>query len=188
LGAGFSLRLSSSSVRVERADTKGNKKISVTLAFDPPTRHTRGDSYLGVAMEFQLFKNIDIEAIKGAFQKVTDENKDNPNEDVTELTMEKLKNKYGSSIVLNLQPGGNLRKKGTLQKGQIEFASKTWKYNKKSMYLIVSCNRKWAREGEIDTQRYALLISVSHSDTKVDLYNKIRLQTQTRISERSRVR
>jgi hypothetical protein len=172
----------------EFLDTKGNKKISVTLAFDPPTRHTRGDSYLGVAMEFQLFKNIDIEAIKGAFQKVTDENKDNPNEDVTELTMEKLKNKHGSSIVLNLQPGGNLRKKGTLQKGQIEFASKTWKYNKKSMYLIVSCNRKWAREGEIDTQRYALLISVSHSDAKVDLYNKYRLQTQTRISERSRVR
>ncbi len=172
----------------EFLDIKGNKKISVTLAFDPPTRHTRGDSYLGVAIEFQLFKNIDIEAIKSTFQKATDENKDNPNEDVAELTMKELKKKYGSSVVVDLQPGVNLRKKGTLQKGQIEFASKTWKYNKKSMYLVVSCNRKWAREGEIDTQRYALVISVSHSDAKVDLYNKIRLQTQTRISERLRVR
>ncbi|BAY99881.1 peptidase S8/S53 [Tolypothrix tenuis PCC 7101] len=172
----------------EFLDTKGNKKISVTLAFDPPTRHTRGDSYLGVAMEFQLFKNIDIEAITRAFQKAQDENKDNPNEDIAELTMEELKKKYGSSVIVDLQPGVNLRKKGTLQKGQIEFTSKTWKYNQKSMYLVVSCNRKWAREGEIDTQRYALVISVSHSDAKVDLYNKIRLQTQTRISERSRVR
>jgi hypothetical protein len=172
----------------EFLETKGTKNISITLAFDPPTRHTRGDSYLGVTMEFQLFKNIDIESLKNAFIKSASENKDNPDEDFAELTMKKLKKKFGSSIEVDLQPGVNLRKKGTLQKGQVIIYSNSWKYDKKSMYLVVSCNRKWARESEIDTQRYALVISVNHSDTEVDLYNKIKLQTQARINQRLRVR
>lgn len=33
----------------------GNKRITVTLAFDPPTRHTRND-YLGVKMSFRLIR------------------------------------------------------------------------------------------------------------------------------------
>lgn len=172
----------------EFLETKGTRNISITLAFDPPTRHTRGDSYLGVTMEFQLFKNIDIESLKNAFRKSASENKDNPDEDFAELTMKKLQGKFGPSILVDLQPGVNLRKKGTLQKGQILISSRSWKYDKKSMYLVVTCNRKWAREGEIDTQRYALVISVSHSDTQVDLYNKIKLQTQALISQRLRIR
>lgn len=39
-------------------ETQGSRNLSITLAFDPPTRPTRGDSYLGVTMEFNLFKNI----------------------------------------------------------------------------------------------------------------------------------
>ena len=54
------------------------------------------------------------------------------------------------------------------------------------MYLVVSCNRKWAKEDEIETQRYALVISVSHSNPEIDLYNKIKVKT--RISPRLRVR
>jgi Subtilase family len=163
--------------------TKGARNISVTLAFDPPTRHTRGDSYLGVVMEFQLFRNLDIEVIKSVFTKASKENEE---EDFTEISMEALKKEFGSSVVVNLKPGGNLRKKGTLQKGQVQIAKNSWKYNGKSMYLVVSCNRKWAREGEIDTQRYALVISVTHSSSQIDLYNKLRIQT--RISQRLRVR
>jgi len=36
-------------------DVKGTRILSITLAFDPPTRPTRGDSYLGVTMEFNIF-------------------------------------------------------------------------------------------------------------------------------------
>lgn len=39
-------------------DIEGTRTLSVTLAFDPPTRPTRGDSYLGLTMEFNLFKGI----------------------------------------------------------------------------------------------------------------------------------
>lgn len=167
----------------EFLEVQGSKKISVTLAFDPPTRHTRGDSYLGVTMEFNLFRNIDIESLRGAFQKV---NKEDNAENIIEVTMEELKKKHGSSIKVDLQPGVNTRKKGTLQKGSIEISSKTWKYNYESMYVVISCSRKWAKKDEIEMQRYALVVSVRHSNPQVDLYN--RLRQQTRVAQRVRIR
>ncbi|MGB3509418.1 MAG: hypothetical protein WBA93_09270 [Microcoleaceae cyanobacterium] len=54
------------------------------------------------------------------------------------------------------------------------------------MYLVVICNRKWAREEEIEIQRYALVTSIRHSNPEVDLYNKLRVNT--RIAQRGRVR
>ncbi len=36
----------------------GKKKITVVLTFDPETRSTRGDSYLGNRMEFHLFHSV----------------------------------------------------------------------------------------------------------------------------------
>jgi hypothetical protein len=47
--------------------TKGERTLSITMAFDPPTRHTRGDSCLGVTMGFSLFKGVDIADILNSF-------------------------------------------------------------------------------------------------------------------------
>jgi hypothetical protein len=47
--------------------TPGIRILSIALAFDPPTRPTRGDSYLGVTMEFNLFKGADRESIVNAY-------------------------------------------------------------------------------------------------------------------------
>lgn len=55
------------------------------------------------------------------------------------------------------------------------------------MTLIVSCNRKWAKPDDIETQRYALVACISHSDPQVDLYNRIQLQIASRERERGRV-
>ncbi len=162
---------------------KGNRTISVTLAFDPPTRHTRGDSYLGVTMEFHLFRNIDREKIQRAFFKASQEDKNN---NLTEISITDLKKEYGPSIEIDFLPKVNIRKKGTLQKGLIKILSSNWKYDQKPMYLMVSCNRKWAREEEIERQRYALVASIRHSNPEVDLYNKLRVNT--RIAQRVRLR
>ena len=72
------------------------------------------------------------------------------------------------------------------QKGLINIGTKNWKYNGKSLYLVVICNRKWAREFEIDSQRYAVVASISHSNTEVELYNHYKLKLQTRVSQRVR--
>ncbi|MEH1892180.1 MAG: S8 family peptidase [Nostoc sp.] len=161
--------------------TKVTRILSISLAFDPPTRPTRGDSYLGVTMEFDLFKGIDHEIVRNAYEAVSKTN--SPNES-TEDTKEKLKQKYGAGIEVKLSPGSNLRKKGTIQRGQVEIFPQSTKYDEGNMTLVVSCNRKWANPDEIDMQRYALVASISHSDPQVDLYNRMKIK----INQRPRVR
>jgi hypothetical protein len=164
-------------------ETKGTKKISVTLAFEPPTRHTRGDSYLGITMEFHLFRNVDKQGLTQAFtnaQKIDDS-------DFTAISRENLEKKYGKSIEIKLFPNLTTRNKGTLQKGQFEIKRAGWKYDYKPLYLVVACNKKWVNPKEIPSQRYALIVSIVHSDPRVDLYNQIKLQIQGRISERIRI-
>ncbi|GAB4542109.1 MAG: S8 family peptidase [Pleurocapsa sp.] len=168
----------------EFLNTKGDRKISVTLAFDPPTRHTRGDSYLGVTMEFSLFRNIDADNLKNAFVKAS---KNDNAENLIEISLKDLKKQF-KSITVDLFPGTNLRKKGTLQKGEIKISSKNWKYDGKPMYVVVACNRKWAREDDVDSQRYALVVSISHSNAEVNLYNQLQAQVQNKISQRVRIR
>ena len=163
--------------------TAGERTLSIALAFDPPTRPTRGDSYLGVTMEFHLFKNISRDNIVNAF--VNASQSDSP-ENFTEISLTDLRRHHGSGISVNLSPGSNLRKKGTLQKGQVDISSHATGYNQTPLYIVVCCNRKWAKAEEIEMQRYALVVSISHSSAEVDLYNQIRLQT--RVAQRLRIR
>jgi hypothetical protein len=154
-------------------DVKGTRTLSITLAFDPPTRPTRGDSYLGVTMGFNIFKGIDRQSVINAY---VDANKTEKPGDFAEISMENLKKQHGSGISIDLSPGSSLRKKGTVQRGQVQIFPQSTKYNEGNMILVVSCNRKWANADEIPIQRYALVVSISHSDSQVDLYNRMRLQ------------
>jgi hypothetical protein len=165
--------------------TKGTRLLSIALAFDPPTRPTRGDSYLGVTMEFNLFKGADRESIVNAY---VDASKTATPDQFTKISVKNLNKKYpGYNICVELSPGASLRKKGTLQRGQVEII-KSKGYENNPMYLVVSCNRKWAKPDEIDMQRYALVACISHSDPKVDLYNRLKLQVPQRERERERSR
>lgn len=166
----------------EYIKTKGTRLLSITLAFDPPTRPTRGDSYLGVTMQFNLFKNLDRDQIVNAFINAS---KDTSTEEFTEISLEALKKEHGSGVSVKILPGSNLRKKGCIQRGQVEISSIAKGYDR-PLYLVVSCSRKWAKQGEIDMQRYALIVTISHSDPEVDLYNQIKLRTQ--IAQRIRIR
>jgi hypothetical protein len=154
-------------------DVKGTRTLSITLAFDPPTRPTRGDSYLGVTMGFNIFKGIDRQSVINAY---VDANKTEKPGDFAEISMENLKKQHGSGISIDLSPGSSLRKKGTVQRGQVQIFPQSTKYNEGNMILVVSCNRKWANADEIPIQRYALVVSISHSDSQVDLYDRMRLQ------------
>ncbi|WP_445247792.1 S8 family peptidase [Microcoleus sp. OTE_8_concoct_300] len=165
-------------------EIKGTRILSITLAFDPPTSPTRGDSYLGVTMEFELFKGIDREIIRKAYEAA---GKTSSPDESTDNTKGNLIKQYGSGIEVKLSPGSNLRKKGTVQRGQVEIFPQFRKYNEKNMTLIVSCNRKWAKLDEIKTQRYALVACISHSDPQVDLYNRMQNQMAQRERERARV-
>lgn len=164
--------------------TEGTRILSISLAFDPPTRPTRGDSYLGVTMEFNLFKNLDKESIIGAFVKAS---RETSTEEFTEISLEELKKQHpGKGITVDLSPGSRLRNKGCLQRGQVKISSRARGFDQQPLYLVLSCARKWAKQGEVDMQRYALVVSINHSNPEVDLYNQLKLRTQ--IAQRIRIR
>jgi hypothetical protein len=62
--------------------------------------------------------------------------------------------------------------------------------NNLPMVLVVSCNcSKSANPDEITIQRYALVVSIGHSDPQGNLYNGMRLQiNQIDQRERNRAR
>ncbi|MDZ8109014.1 MAG: hypothetical protein RM338_25780 [Nostoc sp. DedQUE12a] len=125
-------------------------------------------------MEFKLFRGIDRESIVNAY---VDASKTDVSDKFAEISLDILKKKHkGHNIVCNLSPTSTLRKKGTVQRGQVEITSKAIKYNNLPMILVVNCNRKWANPDEIEMQRYALVASISHSDPQVNLYNRMKLR------------
>ena len=137
---------------------RGDKYITVTMAFDPPTRHTRADSYLGVTMEFALFRNLAPEQIEGALKAWTrEETEDFEDEKVP--TLRSVSNSVDDPIKIKLNPGTNKRKKGTFQKGIAKISSSNWKYDGKRLVLAVICQRKWAPV-DISTQRFAIIVSL----------------------------
>jgi hypothetical protein len=159
--------------------TPGNGYISVALAFDPPTRHTRGDSYLGVGMEFKLYRNIRPNDLADAIRAWSKEDAgklgDSRLPGLTELR----------DMLVDLKPGVILRKKGTLQRGIVAVNSARWQYDGEPLWLAVVCQRNWAPT-DVTEQRFAVVLSIRHESVLVDLHAHIR--PQARVYERVRVR
>ena len=168
----------------EFLEVPGRRQLSVCLAFDPPTRHTRGDSYLGISMEFALYRNVDAPAVADAIRAWSQEER----EDLEDRPLPRrgqLKGDHNAPPVVKLLPGTNRRKKGTLQRGVAKIARGNWQYDGRPLILAVICQRKWAPP-EITEQRYSVVLSVSHEDENVDLH--ARLRQQARVYQRIRVR
>jgi hypothetical protein len=130
-------------------------------------------------MEFRLFRNTTTEAIAAALRE-------RPLGSEEELdTLNSIRDEDGLPITLDLQPGANKRKKNTLQKGILTISrGGSWQYDGGGLVLAVTCQRRWAPE-TITSQRYAVVVSVEHSNPEVELYNQI--QQQARVYQRVRV-
>jgi hypothetical protein len=162
----------------EFRESRGDGYISVTLAFDPPTRHTRSNDYVGIAMEYALFKNVTAGVVREALRRWTPDEQDELQDDLPGVgTIE--------SNRVKLEPGNRIRSRGTLQRGVERVANRAWRYDGRSLVLAMTCRRRWAPV-DIGTQRYALVVSVRHSSPVVLLYDRIR--ARTRLYERARVR
>lgn len=161
----------------------GRGILSVALAFDPPTRHTRADSYLGVKMEFVLYRNVSPEAVNDALRNWTPEQRQ-ALEEKPLPAKGNLRAQGAPPITIDLKPGVLLRKKGTLQRGIVRISGARWAYDNNPLVLAVICQREWAPP-EITHQRFAVVVSVSHEDESVDLYNRI--SQQARLYQRVRI-
>ena len=159
---------------------RGEREIAVTLAFDPPTRQTRGDSYLGVRMYANLFRNISTAEVTNRLKAMTPEERSAFGDDEMSLTDLPARQR------VNLKPGVNALGGGTLQRGTARVTRSNWLYDGNDLSLAVVCQRKWAPV-EVDRQRFAVVVSVTHSDPSVSLHAHIRQRAQVWQQVRVRV-
>lgn len=156
----------------------GQRWISVSLAFDPPTRQTRGDYYLGLALQFHMFRNVALEDVSAAFRDWKRQPA-GPGEAELVSSLGKLK----GSQKIEFEPKAGLRARGTLQRGLKRVANSSWEYDDGPLILAVSCLRRWAPP-EVTAQRFALVVSLKHSDAAARLHAPL----QARLRGRPRVR
>lgn len=161
---------------------RGSGYVSVALAFDPPTRRTRADSYLGVTMDFILFRNVRPEELIDHIRFLTPEEREELGDGYPRLA--NLPDGRDRPVRVDLRPGRNLRKSSTLQCAKVKISQKSWQYDGEELVLAVICSRKWAPL-DITHQRYSLVVSISHENEEVQLYTHVR--QQTRVYQRVRV-
>jgi hypothetical protein len=151
-------------IPAEYAATKGERSIQVTLAFDPPTRHTRMD-YLGTRMSFRLARGLNLEQVVGHYRRRT--NEDGP--------LPEMPGRHDCKLL----PGPAQRDRGTLQRGTFVMNRNPSPEYGETYYLVVRCERKWAGD-EDGPQRFAAVVEMSHQ-ADVRLYERIRARVRVRV-------
>ncbi|WP_153731622.1 S8 family peptidase [Sporosarcina obsidiansis] len=148
-------------------ETKGNKRISVALTFDPITRMTRGDSYLGNQMQFKLYHTLSPDLITNKYAEIdiSDENQ----------IVDAIDDKYE----IKLLPGPDLRKKGCHQKGIKEYLREPKKAPDTPITLVVVNSNKWIPDINYE-QSYCVSVSIEHT-ADIQLYSKVRSMIQPKI-------
>ena len=147
-------------------EVAGTRRISVTLAYDPPVRHSRFD-YLGLTMSFRLYRGKSLnEVIEACRKRAKDEE-----------TVEALK----SCLV---EPNTRIREGGTLQKATFTM-KRTPRYDYgDTYYLVIRCESKWASEEHVP-QRYAVVAVLEHSQ-EIPLYNQVRQRVRVALRAQTR--
>jgi len=141
---------------------KGRRQIRVSLAFDPPVRHTRRD-YAGIGMSFHLLRGASQEEVFDAFRKW----------EKAEGAAFKLAGKFKC----DLSPGWQMRSRGTLQCGTFS-ASRNIEHYGDQYFIAVRCEGGWAAN-KLDEQRFALSVELRH-EAEIELYARIRERIRVR--------
>jgi len=169
----------------ELLQSPGSGRLSVTLAFDPPVRHTRADSYLGVRMDARLYRNVEPSTLAEVLRRMAPDEREALQEGEEQDGLDDLKARVGRPIKIDLRPGVRTRQKGTLQRGWANVGRSDWNYDGGPLTLAVTAQRTWAPDSVVD-QRYAIVVSLKYSRTGVDLY--ARWRERLSVFERVRAR
>jgi hypothetical protein len=152
-------------IPAEYAETKGTRQVRVTLAFDPPTRHSRSD-YLGVEMSFRLVRGKSLDWVREHYRKRNKE---------VEGAHPELKGRHDCSFDL----GSTIRERGTLQRGTFVMKNNPDPEYGTTYYLVVRCERQWYPD-EYAKQRFAVVVELAHSED-VRLYQRVHERVQVRV-------
>lgn len=133
----------------------GRRTIRVSLAYDPPVRHSRRD-YCGVTMGFRLIRGCDSDLIFEHYRSRTGDEGDFP----------KILGRYSCQ----LKPGPTLREKSTLQSATATFKRDISQYGD-FYHLVIRNNGGWA--ADIGRQAFAVVIEIAH-EAHIQLYERLR--------------
>ncbi|HUX88798.1 MAG TPA: S8 family peptidase, partial [Chloroflexota bacterium] len=155
----------------EFRETGGERRLSVTLAFDPPVARRFQSRYAGNRLTFDLIRGMDPEAVIAAYAKpVTDEHAD-------DLPKIPDRNRCG------LEPGPQARSRATVQRG-------TWRINRNAsldyrepFWLVVRCLPNWQSRQE--SQRYAVVVTLEHVNEGVQLYAALQARVRAMVRARA---
>lgn len=120
----------------------GERSIRITLAYDPPIRHTRAD-YAGTGMSFRLIRGCSPDLIFEHYRRRTKEEGPFP--------------ELAARFNCTLSPGPQAREKNTLQSATATFKRRVEEYGD-DYYLAVRCEGGWANF--IDRQRFAVVVDI----------------------------
>ena len=140
----------------------------MVLTFNPWTRATRGDSYLGNRLEFKLFHSLEPDYIA---QKFAELDLDTSPE---VITPRELKQKE-----IGLLPGTNTRKAGCHQKGVKIFGDRIRNVPGSPLTLVLMHVNKWILDDRY-RQPYCISLAVEHSK-EINLYDAIRAEMTQRV-------
>lgn len=135
------------------------RTIKVTLAYDPPIRHTRSD-YTGTKMSFRLLRGCPENFIVEHFRKRTKKEGKAP----------ELKGKFNC----NLEPGPNTREKGTVQTATVTFQRDLEKYGD-VFHLVVRCEQGWF--GDVGNQVFSVVVEMAQ-EAELRLYERLRARVR----------
>ncbi|WP_126400169.1 S8 family serine peptidase [Blastochloris tepida] len=138
----------------------GRRTLRVTLAFDPPVRHTRAD-YAGVGMSFRLIRGCEQALVFEHYRRRTQ----------SEGRQPEIDGRYQC----NLEPGPRERERSTLQSASVSFSRDTGVYGD-SYYLVVRCEGGWAGSFQA-SQRFAVVVELAHRP-EVQLYERLRARVR----------
>jgi len=148
---------------------QGKSEIDVTLAFDPPVRHSRLD-YLGTTMSFRLIRGKNLDEVTAAFRQKTGDG-----------DMDRIKGPFDCKM----SPLPTEREGSTVQRATFTMKRNPTNYGD-TYYLVVRCQREWAKD-ESFPQRYAAVVTIKH-EAQVDLYAKIQARQQSTVRVQLRTR
>jgi hypothetical protein len=133
----------------------GDRRIRITLAYDPPVRHSRTD-YMGIGMSFRLVRGCEPDFIFEHYRKRAKD----------EGAFPELAGRFDCK----LSPGSQQREKNSVQSATVTFKRDVAAYGD-DYYLVVRCAAGWANF--VDRQRCAVVVEISHQ-AEVQLYERIR--------------
>lgn len=151
---------------------KGKKRIIVTLTFNPETRSSRGDSYLGNRLEFHMFHSINPQVLVEKYGVLSKEAQEN-------YVPEEVK-----KFEIEFNPGIQTRSAGCHQKAVKLYAKQPKNMPIPPITIALLNVDKWIKD-ESRVQDYCLAVAFEH-EKEIELYNAIKTNIQTRIKIRQR--